>query len=246
MARSPQIEALLNREDEIIADAAGRLEDTLAAVMDQVVSEFERNRQFAVPSGRATGMLVDSLGVGWTSAVSLGVEQFPALSAKQLDVRTAIEYIQRYGPSRARQLTETTAKQLSQIVVRGQREGKTSTAIMRDLINKIPKLAAARAKIIAETEIHSATQFGAYNAALRSSRTLVKIWQTVEDDRVRDFWQGAQYSHAAAQGQKKGLDIPFQIPHIGGGTEALRFPGDPEGSAGNIINCRCAVLYEEA
>lgn len=246
MALNPQVEALYNRESELIAAASGSIEDTLAAIMDQVVAEFERNRQFVVPSNSSIGLLVDALGIGWTSGVNLGVEQFENLAQKQLGPRALLEYINTYGPGRARQISETTARQLSQIVIRGQREGKTSPQIMRELVNKIPKLAAARAKIIAETEVHSAVQFGAYNAALRSGRTLVKRWNTVEDDRVRDFWQGSNFSHRMAEGQKKVLDNAFQIPHISGGTEALRFPGDPEGSAGNIINCRCAVTYEEA
>jgi hypothetical protein len=27
--------------------------------------------------------------------------------------------------------------------------------------------------------------------------------------------------------------------------ESLDRPGDPSGSAGNIINCRCGIIYEE-
>lgn len=246
MALNPQVEALYNRESELIAATRGGIEDTLAAVMDQVVSDFERHRQFMVPGNTSIGLLVDALSASWTGGAALGEAEFERLAQKQLGPRAAVEYIARYGPGKARQLSATTAKQLAQIVVGGQRAGKSSTEIMRELVNKIPKLAAARAKIIAETEVHSAVQFGAYNAALRSGRTLVKRWHTVEDDRVRDFWQGAQFSHRMAEGQKKALDIAFQIPHISGGTEALRFPGDPEGSAGNIINCRCSVTYEEA
>jgi hypothetical protein len=28
------------------------------------------------------------------------------------------------------------------------------------------------------------------------------------------------------------------------GGEKLKYPGDPRGSAGNVIQCRCAVVYE--
>lgn len=248
MATNPQLETLLNAEDRLIESAASGLEDTLAAIMDQAILDFERTKQFAIPRGEAIGQLLDSLAGGWRAGVGLGVEQLEPLATKQsegLTMRAALEYLEAYGVQRTRQITATTAKQLSQIVVAGQREGQSTTQIMRSLVNKVPKLAATRAKIIAETEIHSATQFGAYNAALRSSRLLVKFWNTQEDDRVRDFLQGAQFSHASANRQKKPLDNPFQVPHIGGSTEALRFPGDPEGSAGNIIRCRCAVTYEE-
>lgn len=247
MALSPQIESLLRAEDQLIGQSASRIEDALAAFMDQAVSSFERNGQFVVPSGTAHAELLDSLAINWQSAVGLGVDHFYGLSQKQegLTLRAALEYLETYGLSRTRQIVGTTTKQLTQLIIAGQRQGLTSSQIMRQLINRIPQIAATRAKIIAETEIHSAVQFGAYNAAMRSGRLLVKVWNTVEDDRVRDFHQGAHYSHRLAEGQKKALDNSFQIPHISGGTEALRFPGDPEGSAGNIINCRCVATFEE-
>jgi len=246
MALSPQIKQLLAAEDELIAAVEVRLEDTLAAIMDQALSTFERNQQFVAPAGDSLGLLLDALGDAWQPGTALGVEHLLSVAQKQdLTTRAAIEYLEAYGIQRTRQIISTTASQLTSIIVSGQRQGQSVPQIMRQLVNKVPQLAATRAKIIAATEVHSAAQFGAYNAALRQGRLLRKVWNTVEDDRVRDFRQGAEFSHALMQGTKKPLDIPFAVPHSRGGTEALRFPGDPEGSAGNIINCRCAVSYEE-
>jgi hypothetical protein len=28
------------------------------------------------------------------------------------------------------------------------------------------------------------------------------------------------------------------------GGEKLKYPGDPRGSAGNVIQCRCAIVYQ--
>lgn len=246
MALSPQIKQLLAAEDALIAQVESRLEDTLASIIDQALSTFERNQQFVAPAGESLGLLLDSLGAAWEPATALGVEHLLSLGQKQdLTARAAIEYIEAYGLQRTRQIISTTASQLTSIIIAGQRQGQSTPQIMRQLINRVPRLAATRAKIIAATEVHSAAQFGAYNAALRQSRLLRKVWNTVEDDQVRDFRQGAEFSHALMQGVKKPLDIAFAVPHSRGGTEALRFPGDPEGSAGNIINCRCAVSYEE-
>ncbi len=44
--------------------------------------------------------------------------------------------------------------------------------------------------------------------------------------------------HAEADGQEVGMDEPFDV-----GGEQLMYPGDPAGSAGNVINCRCTVIY---
>lgn len=247
MALSPQIEALVKAEDRLISETAEALEAALSSIMDQALQDFERNQQLIAPRGDSLALLLDTLAAGWKPATQLGVEHLLKMEQKQdnLTLRAALEYLNAYGVQRTRQIVGTTASQLTQIIVSGQRQGLSVSEIMQRLINRVPTLAATRAKIIAETEIHSAVQFGAYNAALRSTRLLVKVWNTVEDDRVRDFRQGSEFSHVLMQGVKKPLDIPFAVPHSRGGTEALRFPGDPEGSAGNIINCRCAVSYEE-
>lgn len=61
---------------------------------------------------------------------------------------------------------------------------------------------------------------------------IVKVWNTQGDDRVRD-------GHARTQGQEAPIDEPFYV-----NGEKLMFPGDPKGSAGNIINCRCYMTYK--
>ena len=61
---------------------------------------------------------------------------------------------------------------------------------------------------------------------------LVKIWRTQEDAKVRD-------AHARAEGQEAMVDEPFYV-----GGERLMYPGDINGSASNIINCRCYIEYK--
>lgn len=56
----------------------------------------------------------------------------------------------------------------------------------------------------------------------------VEIWVTVGDENVRP-------THVAVDFEPKD-DFGWDV-----GGEFLKFPGDPNGSAGNIINCRCSV-----
>jgi hypothetical protein len=58
---------------------------------------------------------------------------------------------------------------------------------------------------------------------------MMKQWISGRDARVRP-------AHQAAQGQI----VPFNKKFLVGG-ESLNHAGDPSGSAGNIINCRCSV-----
>lgn len=55
-----------------------------------------------------------------------------------------------------------------------------------------------------------------------------EIWVTVGDEKVRP-------SHVAADFDPK-EDFGWEV-----GGEFLRFPGDPQGSPANIINCRCSA-----
>lgn len=58
-----------------------------------------------------------------------------------------------------------------------------------------------------------------------------KTWVTAGDERVRD-------THADTDGQTVPLDQPFDV-----GGEQLMYPGDPNGSDAEVINCRCTVVY---
>jgi len=60
---------------------------------------------------------------------------------------------------------------------------------------------------------------------------LNKVWMANHDAKTRP-------DHAEADGQEVGMDESFDV-----GGEQLMYPGDPAGSPGNIINCRCTVYY---
>lgn len=58
---------------------------------------------------------------------------------------------------------------------------------------------------------------------------VMKEWVSTNDKRTRD-------SHRDMQGVQVPLDEPFIVD-----GEELMFPGDPMGSPGNVINCRCTT-----
>lgn len=97
------------------------------------------------------------------------------------------------------------------------------------LINRIKRtygdIKSNRAAVIARTEVHNATQFGTIQGYKQAGLT-TKIWVSVLDGSTRD-------SHSSVDGEERPLDTPF--------GNGLMFPGDPKGSAGEIINCRCVI-----
>ena len=83
---------------------------------------------------------------------------------------------------------------------------------------------------IARTEGHRVQTTAAVDvmgAAKEKGADVVKQWDATLDMRTRN-------SHAQVDGEIRELDKPF--------SNGLMFPGDPDGPAAEIVNCRCAIL----
>ena len=144
-------------------------------------------------------------------------------------------------------VTETTRHRVIAAILRGEREGLGITSIAKLIADEVSGISQIRGALIARTEVHAAANFAGQGAARDTGLAIRKEWVSVEDLRTRDFGQADggvdQFDHRAADGQVVGLDEPFHIMDRNGTTEALMFPGDPNGSAGNVINCRCGVSH---
>lgn len=176
-------------------------------------------------------------------------EGFPS-AVKAADVPGLIEsFIQNLRPQVASQILETSRVQVRDMMSGGLASGESADAVYLQLLDKIPALSEYRGLLISRTEVHAATQFAAWQLARRSTVPLVKVWSSVNDERTRDFGELGKisaFNHRSMDGVRADLNDAFLVPRVIGGYEALMFPGDPRGSAANVINCRCIQLYERA
>ncbi len=90
-----------------------------------------------------------------------------------------------------------------------------------------------QAKMLARTDLNSLSNGGSVGAAKQAGLTY-KTWLTAGDERVRE-------AHMEANNQTVPVDQPFTV-----GGENLEYPGDPEGSDEEVINCRCTVIYADS
>ena len=162
--------------------------------------------------------------------------------------RLALEYIQdELIRQRIAMVSEATRIQMVRLIVAGQEEGLGVAEIAKNITDSLPSMSMRRGALIARTETHGAANFGADQAARSTGLDLKKEWVSVADHRTRDFGEGDgvidQYSHRAMNGVVVDMDQAFSVPDRLGGFEKMMFPGDPVGSAGNVINCRCAVSH---
>lgn len=153
------------------------------------------------------------------------------------------QFIVSQSATRVDEITETTRGQirgaLAQIEETGLGEVAGAKIIETATGGLIGRTRAAR---ISRTEGHTGSQYGSQTQMDQLGLEYVKRWVSVQDKRTRD--SADQFNHRSANGQRVKKGETFKIKRKGGGVEELDYPGDPSGSAGNIINCRCVQVYE--
>jgi len=128
-------------------------------------------------------------------------------------------------------VSDTTRQQIVSAVARGFDDGLGQSGVAGYIRDLIPSMSGYRAGMIARTEVHGAANYGSVSAAAETGLRLRKEWISAEDERTRE-------SHALANGQIVAQDEAFDV-----GGEALMYPGDPGGSAAEVINCRCTTGF---
>lgn len=202
----------------------GELEATYKAMAIASVSAFGRN---VLNQGKAAGVPIE-------------VKE----DLVQLLIRWAIEYISsELIRQRITYVSETTRQQIVNAVEAGYAEGLGQREVAQRILELVPELSDARANLIARTETHGAANYGAQRAAKYSGLPMRREWLAAKDKRTRAILRDDKFDHLSADGQIVGMDEPFLIKREDGRMEALMYPGDPRGSAGNTINCRCTVAY---
>lgn len=128
---------------------------------------------------------------------------------------------------------------ITTVIKQGVMEGEGQDKIGARIRRVSPKLTKTQAARIARTEVHGASGFAGMKTAeiIGDDIILEREWMSVEDERTRTYSKGDKFDHREVDGQRRGFGEAFNVS-----GEALMYPGDPNGSAGNIINCRCAAV----
>lgn len=145
--------------------------------------------------------------------------------------RSIQEYIDLWAVEKVTQISDTTKEQLNRLIASGVSEGLSGAEVAKSIRTQIPTISAIRAETISRTEVHAAANYANQSAAEATELEMEREWIAFIDGRERE-------AHREANGQRVGMDEDFEVD-----GESLAFPGDPSGSAGNVINCRCVVGY---
>lgn len=143
--------------------------------------------------------------------------------------------VQRFLTRRANQLAgqvaSTTYDDIKLALRDGIMKGESIPDLAARVQSKLQGSSNTRATTIARTETVSAYNGGVHSGAgeLPPEIAAGMLWIAAIDERTRP-------DHADADGQVVRVGEPFIV-----GGEELEYPGDPNGSPENTINCRCAT-----
>lgn len=126
---------------------------------------------------------------------------------------------------------DTTSQYITDAISIGRKEGMGIGDIAK-LIDKTAfgGSAGSRSVMIARTETVGALNQGEFDTAGSSGGVASKEWLTQGDDRVRETHMECEDEGVIP------MDDEFE-------TNGMKYPGDPSGDAGEVINCRCTLLY---
>jgi len=128
---------------------------------------------------------------------------------------------------------------IKNIIADGVADGESLPDLKETLKTEFALLSDSRARVIANTEIGTASNLGSLEAAKSLEIPgLKKEWVPVIDDRTRDGSNG-DADHVAMEGVSVNIDEKFTVPP----DASMEGPGDPAGGASQICSCRCVLTY---
>ncbi len=142
----------------------------------------------------------------------------------------AAEWIDKKAMKFAKDVNKTTKTKLKKELADGLLEGEGIGQLAKRVNSVMKGRISSSAQTIARTEVLSASNAGTIFGYEQTDLVAKKEWLSTRDGKTRE-------DHYHANGQTRLLKNKFNV-----GGEALAYPGDPNGSAAQIINCRCTVL----
>ena len=152
------------------------------------------------------------------------LDQAAMVKAVQLDSKISNGLYTRLGEDVALLKKKITA-QISRGISTGMSYAQTA-----EQLSRISNIGFNNAVRIARTDGHRIQVQSGMDACYKArdkGADVVKQWDAALDGRTRP-------SHQKVDGEIRELDEPF--------SNGLMFPGDPSGGAGEVVNCRCALL----
>jgi hypothetical protein len=149
------------------------------------------------------------------------------LGFDQAWVDAILEYFRLHLLDSVDTINNTTRQHILSVLEEGFQKGWTVDEMAKEINNR--EYMKHRAALIVRTESVRAANYGVKVGAQTYEYEVVKEWVSIPDNRRR-------HSHALVDGQQREMNEQF--------SNGLDFPGDPQGPAKEVCNCRCNLVVE--
>jgi hypothetical protein len=218
------------------------------AMVEQAAKEYSSNGHppthvFVTHRNRVKGLIEDHYRRTIPVFSKLALGQIKSRRVEKKAAQTIYEslvaqWISKESLRKSQLIADTDRDDVINAISAGVDEGLGTEEIARN-IRQVSDMTPFRAATVARTETQAAASFGSIESVREAERQLdvkmLKSWLPTLDNRTRP-------EHAAMAGSEA---IPLDAKFVVGGEEMDR-PGDTSASSENVINCRCALAYEEA
>ena len=127
------------------------------------------------------------------------------------------------------EITKTTIQKIYDTLLTAQAQNMTIEQFTQAIHEKVSDMSIWRARMWARTESVKVDGFGQLEGFKETEFVEKKGWMCA-------FVKDSRDDHMKANDQEVKLNEDFNV-----GGEAMAFPGDPRGSAGNVVNCMCGI-----
>ena len=234
---------IAKRQKTDMKERIAGLKEINDATINNVVNDyFNKECGEAVKRGLAKCWL-ESMEGGRENAFNAlnGKKEIIRIDAVTLTNEMFNKWVDRYGLMKSEELNQTSKKKLLELLRKTLAESLEEgdgLEVMKDKLQKasasvFQELSDVRSYLIARTETGASVNFGQM-ATYQATGIEKKEWISTLDDRTRE-------THIIMDGKVANIDETFEVENIEGGVDNMLYPSDPNGSAGNVCNCRCVV-----
>lgn len=148
-----------------------------------------------------------------------------AITEMQINPRF-LDWMKEYGLDQAKGINGTTQDSLRKSLTEGIDAGESIPELSKRVKDIYNVATTSRANMIARTETHNSVSAGTFET-YKEAELEQKEWLATSDSRTR-------HTHIDINREVVDIDKKF--------SNGLMYPGDHNGSASEVVNCRCTLL----
>ncbi|EMA38463.1 phage head morphogenesis protein [Halococcus hamelinensis] len=235
----PEVERALRGFFDDYTDALDPIQGDLVDALEDGDIDPTTMRSLDVEVRSVFGQYTNDIEVVYTNGTENGAHAGRQAAARRYPIDVSFDVVPQnvldefstWSSEMTDQVMETMTSDVTNLVRGAHKEGLTIDEITEQVDDVFENdLKDWQAERTARTATISSSNAGQHSAYQDASSVVGTEWVATGDGRTRA-------AHSAANGQVVGTGGTFIV-----GGENLRYPGDPSGSAGNVIHCRCTTI----